>query len=227
MAIQMRRGVYADFDPSKLVEGEIAFVLGGDEASHDGKSVYVCFGNGNVKRFSTYDDMVYEIGEKIDSDFDSILANMTRNVNAAVTSANNSAARADGATANANTATANANTAKVDAENAASEARAAADRANSAAQGNKIKATVTFTSTGWSGTAPYTQTVTNANLANKSERDFVVALNIADNETPSNVVNQKKDFSYVDKFYSSTTGIVAICYSKKPAGNFSVNVREI
>lgn len=57
MAILMRRDDYDGFDPSKLRAGEWAVVMGEDPDTKDGKSVYMCFSAGNVKRMSTYEDM--------------------------------------------------------------------------------------------------------------------------------------------------------------------------
>lgn len=61
MAIQNRRGAYADFDKSKMVAGEIAVVQSGDPNSTDGSAVYVATQAGNAKRLSTYEDMQNEI----------------------------------------------------------------------------------------------------------------------------------------------------------------------
>lgn len=57
MAIQNRRGRYADFDPSKLKPGEWAVVQSGDSATGDGKAVYIAFEAGNVKRMATAEEM--------------------------------------------------------------------------------------------------------------------------------------------------------------------------
>lgn len=57
MAIVMRRDEYDEFDPSKLRAGEWAVVLQGEPETKDGKSVYICFSAGNVKRMATYEDM--------------------------------------------------------------------------------------------------------------------------------------------------------------------------
>lgn len=57
MAIQNRRGFYDKFDPSRLVAGEWAIVLDGDKNAPDGKSAYVCFAAGNVKRVALFEDM--------------------------------------------------------------------------------------------------------------------------------------------------------------------------
>lgn len=48
MAIQNRRGSYADFDPDKMLPGEIAVITGGDPNTETGKNAYVCFGAGDV-----------------------------------------------------------------------------------------------------------------------------------------------------------------------------------
>lgn len=61
MAIQNRRGSYSDFDPSQLLVGEWAFVTNGDPNGVGGVSVYACFGSGDVRRMSTYDEIVSNI----------------------------------------------------------------------------------------------------------------------------------------------------------------------
>lgn len=60
MAIQNRRGVYGDFDPTKMVPGEFAVVQNGDPLSGDGKSVYIAFNAGNVKRILLDDETMPE-----------------------------------------------------------------------------------------------------------------------------------------------------------------------
>ncbi len=57
MAIVMRQGEYADFVPSKMRPGEWAVVLADDPVVPDGKSVFIAFAAGNVKRMATYEDM--------------------------------------------------------------------------------------------------------------------------------------------------------------------------
>lgn len=59
MAIQNRRGKYADFDPSKMVEGEFAVVQEGDSANAtDGKSVYISFQTGSAVRLARADEVI-------------------------------------------------------------------------------------------------------------------------------------------------------------------------
>lgn len=50
MAIQNRRGAYANFDPTKLKPGEFAIVQSGDPNSSNGKAVYICTATGTVLR---------------------------------------------------------------------------------------------------------------------------------------------------------------------------------
>ena len=61
MAIQMRRGAYGKFAPSKMLPGEWAVVQQDDEAARDGRAVYIAFAAGAVKRMATYEDMVDDL----------------------------------------------------------------------------------------------------------------------------------------------------------------------
>lgn len=61
MAIQLRRGAYANFDPTKMVPGEIAVVQSGDTGTESGKSVYMAFNTGDVERLATHEEMESEL----------------------------------------------------------------------------------------------------------------------------------------------------------------------
>lgn len=63
MAIQNRRGKYEDFNPDELLAGEFAIVQEGDTASTTGRSLYICFEPGVVKRIADYEDIGDEIAE--------------------------------------------------------------------------------------------------------------------------------------------------------------------
>ena len=91
MAIQVRRGNYADFDPDKMLPGEWACVLASDPVVQDGKSVFICFSAGNVKRMATYDDMVQQFGDMTDD----IVNQLTSQVNAVIVVANEAAENAN------------------------------------------------------------------------------------------------------------------------------------
>ncbi len=73
MAIQMRRGLRADFDPTQLVAGEWAVSV---DSSTQNQIVWMCFGAGVVKRMGTYEDfqaMIAEISEDLEADFETEL----------------------------------------------------------------------------------------------------------------------------------------------------------
>lgn len=57
MAIQNRRGAYANFDPTKMVAGEFAVVQTGDPNVDSGNALYLAFSAGNVKRLVTAEDV--------------------------------------------------------------------------------------------------------------------------------------------------------------------------
>lgn len=111
MAIQNRRGNYEDFLPEKMLPAEWAIVLSGDPVVTDGKSAFICFSPGDVKRIATHNDMVAQ--------FNSINANLIEKLTGDVTDAANSA---NVATSGANTAAGNARTQAAVAETAANEA---------------------------------------------------------------------------------------------------------
>lgn len=58
MAIQMRRGASANFAPSRLLPGEWAVVMSGDETPMgDGTGIYLCVASGTTKRIATADEL--------------------------------------------------------------------------------------------------------------------------------------------------------------------------
>lgn len=86
MAIQMRRGKYSAFLPSKMKPGEWAVVQGEDPGTSDGLSVYMAFAAGVVKRMATYTDMLDDVRTAIDSSIGGIKATLTAKVEATNTS---------------------------------------------------------------------------------------------------------------------------------------------
>ena len=130
MAIQSRRGAYGDFDPNKMLPGEWASVLKDDPKAQDGKSVYMCFAAGDVKRMATYEDMKDNIKEATKDVVQEVTEEYAGEIKAATKAANDAASAAESATDAANTATGSANT-------AASSATAAAKAANDAAKNVK------------------------------------------------------------------------------------------
>lgn len=91
MAIQHRRGAYVDFDPSKLLPGELAVVTSGDPESSSGRSLYICFVPGVVKRITSYEDFQNEM----DSVKEEVRNLMAEDIAAAISSAESAAGSAD------------------------------------------------------------------------------------------------------------------------------------
>lgn len=133
MAIQNRRGIYSNFDPSKMVEGELAVVLSGDPGSSTGRSLYVCFAPGIVKRIADYEDAA----DMVDAATEDIQASFLQAVNEAIDDA-------DAATSTATSAAQTAQTAAQTATTAADNANAAAQEAQSYVLGDISDKTVTF-----------------------------------------------------------------------------------
>ena len=97
MAIRHRRGNYTDFDPSKMVAGEIAVVQSSDPNTGSGKAMYIAPTAGDVKRLAFVEDVdqrVYNLTDEIAQDINEQISD---NVTAAQTAANQAAVSAQAA----------------------------------------------------------------------------------------------------------------------------------
>ena len=63
MAIQLRRGSYTNYDPTKLLPGEVAVVQSDAPGATDGKAVYVAFSVGNAKQLALHDEVEASMNE--------------------------------------------------------------------------------------------------------------------------------------------------------------------
>ena len=130
MAIQHRRGTYSTFNKNKLLAGEMAFVTSGDPSNTLGTAVYACFGNGDVQRLATAEEVHHDIDNFVESKGDEIKEEIktesTTAINTAITNAQN-------ATSSASTAATAANAAKEACDTATAAADSAVTRANAAA----------------------------------------------------------------------------------------------
>lgn len=90
MAIQNRRGKFEDFNPEELLAGELAVVQEGDTASTTGRSLYICFEPGVVKRIADYEDIGDEIAEAAGIYIDD-LRDVVSDAESATTDANSAA----------------------------------------------------------------------------------------------------------------------------------------
>lgn len=129
MAILMRGGAYADFDPSKLRPREWAVVLENDPSARDGKAIYICFAAGMVKRISTYEDMkddlisaTEDIKEQYIQALDEIKNEVERLANEAEDFKDTAQAKAEEASNSAQVATQKSESASISAANAANNA---------------------------------------------------------------------------------------------------------
>jgi len=107
MALQNRYGEFKDFDPNKMVTAELAVVVSGDPASPTGRTMYVCFAPGVVKRITTYEDFENELQnatEEIRKEFTEDIQTAIENSIAATTAANAAKEAADRAAEAANAA---------------------------------------------------------------------------------------------------------------------------
>lgn len=123
MAIQLRRGIFDRFDPTKLLPGEMAVVTSGDPDTVDGRSVYLCFSAGTTKRLATWEDMAGDLANafgELEAEFSSDMTEATNAATSAAQAATSSKNAADVATQSATEAAA-------DARTAAAEARGAVD----------------------------------------------------------------------------------------------------
>lgn len=166
MAKQIRYGEYKDFKPEKMVTAELACVTSGDPAVSDGRSVYVCFTPGIVKRLTTYADFERELAaesEEIRSQFTQDIKDAIQDAldakNAAETFVEQKGQEIDSlitetqkttsdfvqqAQSDVNTAVTSANASKQAADEATQKALDAADKANEAAGGDISEKAVTF-----------------------------------------------------------------------------------
>ena len=140
MAILNRRGSFSDFDKQKMKPGEWAVVLQNDPEVTDGKSVYMCFSAGTVKKMATYEDMVDNINKATGD----VQSQFTEQVRQAIQQANS-------ATSAANTATNKANTAATSANNAAAAANNVLESIEEAVQGTIINDNSPSSNTTYSG----------------------------------------------------------------------------
>lgn len=110
MAIQNRRGAYIDFKPNKMVAGEWAIVQSGDPLSISGRSVYIAFESGVVKRMATYEDMqenidtaTAEIQTELRAGVEDAIDEINDEISAAQTSVNNMQSQVNTAIGSINT----------------------------------------------------------------------------------------------------------------------------
>ena len=150
MAIQMRRGAYAQFDPSKMKAGEWAVSTDSDTKK---QQIWMCFAPGIVKRMGTVEDFDIEIQRLIQSYLDGMAESVSQAQKSAQTASQkaNEVAQVSG---------------KID--TAVSQANAATKAANEAAQKAEQQAGLVEQKANGRG---ITFSVTSAGLLNVSKEE--------------------------------------------------------
>ena len=150
MAIQMRRGAYAEFDPLKMKAGEWAVSTDSDTKK---QQIWMCFAPGIVKRMGTVEDFNIEIQRLIQNYLDGIAQSVSQAQKSAQTASQkaNEVAQVSG---------------KID--TAVSQANAATKAANEAAKKAEQQAGLVEQKANGRG---ITFSVTSAGLLNVSKED--------------------------------------------------------
>lgn len=179
MAIQMRRGAYAEFDPLKMKAGEWAVSTDSDTKK---QQIWMCFAPGIVKRMGTVEDFDTEIQRLIQNYLDSMAQSVSqaqKSAELATSKAQESATSAS----NAKTSETNAKTSETNASNSATKARNS--ETNAKASETKAKASETSASTSASNAkASETNSKTSETNAKKSETNASTsAANAKNSET--------------------------------------------
>ena len=141
MAITMRKGAYADFDPSKMKAGEWAVSTDTDSNK---QQVWMCFSPGVVKRMGTVEDFDMEIQILIRQYLDSMAESVEKAQESAELATSKAQESANSAS-NAKTSETNAKNSETNALNSATKAKTS--ETNSKTSETKAKASETSAST--------------------------------------------------------------------------------
>lgn len=179
MAIQMRRGAYAEFDPLKMKAGEWAVSTDSDTKK---QQIWMCFAPGIVKRMGTVEDFDTEIQRLIQSYLDGMAQSVSQAQKSAKL-ATSKAQESSTSASNAKTSETNAKTSETNASNSATKARNS--ETNAKASETKAKASETSASTSASNAkASETNSKTSETNAKKSETNASTsAANAKNSET--------------------------------------------
>lgn len=179
MAIQMRRGAYAEFDPLKMKAGEWAISTDSDTKK---QQIWMCFAPGIVKRMGTVEDFDVEIQRLIQNYLDGMAQSVSQAQKSAELAANK-AQESSTSASNAKTSETNAKTSETNASNSATKARNS--ETNAKASETKAKASETSASTSASNAkASETNSKTSETNAKKSETNASTsAANAKNSET--------------------------------------------
>lgn len=94
-----------------------------------------------------------------------------------------------------------------------------------AAERQKLNVHISIPASVWSATEPYTQSISISGIT--EEDSPIVGLSIAEGTAAAVVKNQNKAWGCVDRAVTGNGTITFYCYNKKPAVDFSVNVKGV
>ena len=100
------------------------------------------------------------------------------------------------------------------------------DKLDTAVNGKAAKSTIrtaTLTAAGWTGSGPYTQTVTVTGIASTDE-PFVDVLLSPNNATAA---AELEAWAMVSKITTSTNSITAVCLDDKPEVDLNIRLRRV
>ena len=164
MAIQMRRGAYAEFDPLKMKAGEWAVSTDSDTKK---QQIWMCFAPGIVKRMGTVEDFDTEIQRLIQSYLDGIAESVEKAQESAEL-ATSKAQESSTSASNAKTSETKARTSETNASNSAAKAKISETNAKASETNAKASATSASTSASNAKTSETKAKVSETN-AKKSE----------------------------------------------------------
>lgn len=219
MAIQMRRGAYAEFDPLKMKAGEWAVSTDSDTKK---QQIWMCFAPGIVKRMGTVEDFNTEIQRLIQSYLDGMAQSVSQAQKSAEL-ATSKAQESSTSASNAKTSETNAKTSETNASNSATKARNS--ETNAKASETKAKASETSASTSASNAkASETNSKTSETNAKKSETNASTsAANAKNSET-----NAKASATSASTFASNAkTSEANSAKSESEAQKYAEQVKEI
>lgn len=94
---------------------------------------------------------------------------------------------------------------------------------NQVVQDVKKARTIVLPASGWSNSAPYTQTKSISGITNQDTP--TIALVLTGTLSAESVKGQRKAFGYLDRAVTGAGAITFYCYEKRPITDFSVQVK--
>lgn len=85
--------------------------------------------------------------------------------------------------------------------------------------------TASVSSSGWSSSAPYTQTVSVSGITSNDKP--IISIYIGDGQNSSTVKLMNKAYSCIDRVTTGSGNVTLYCYNKKPTTTFSIALKGV